>query len=62
MANNPDFYSNPKYFAHVIGKEAQRLRFKYGWNFDQTSKYLMEKYDLDFSDLDEMLQISEKEQ
>ena len=60
MANNPDFYSNPEKFAQVIGRETERLSFKYGWNFKRTSEYLMEKYDLDFSDLDEMLQLAEK--
>jgi|21_taG_2_1085346.scaffolds.fasta_scaffold103418_2 hypothetical protein len=46
--------------ALKIAKEQEKLRFSMGWNFDQSSKYLMEKYEIDLADLDEILQVAEK--
>lgn len=46
--------------ALKIAKEQEKLRFDMSWNFEQTSKYLMEKYEIDFEDLDEILQVAEK--
>jgi hypothetical protein len=46
--------------ALKIAKEQKKLRFGMGWDFDQTSKYLMEKYEIDLADLDEILQVAEK--
>ena len=46
--------------ALKIAKEQEKLRFSMGWNFAQGSKYLMEKYEIDLADLDEILQVAEK--
>jgi len=48
--------------ALQIAKEADKLRFSMGWGYENISKHLMEKYDLDLADFDEIIREAEEKE
>jgi hypothetical protein len=38
-----------------IGRQADTLRFTYGWNYSQISDYIMKTYNIDLAEFDELV-------